>query len=86
MPLYDFECNKCSERFERFFKMAEKKNAYCPKCEGKARRIYYVGMPNFGFKPFFSENLSPDPNRKVWVESRAMKKSLMKKYHLAENG
>lgn len=82
--IYDFRCDKCDESFERFFKMNDKKNAFCPLCEGQARRVYSVLAPDFGFKPYWSDALCREPNKQVYVESLSHKKSLMKKYGLVE--
>jgi putative FmdB family regulatory protein len=41
MPLYDYECVKCSHVFEVFLKASETDDALaCPKCKaGKPRRL-----------------------------------------------
>lgn len=43
MPTYDYECDKCSKRFELFQKMTAKPVGVCPKCGGKAQRLIGAG-------------------------------------------
>jgi putative FmdB family regulatory protein len=44
MPIYEYECQKCGERFEVRRGMAESDNeTKCPKCEAeKPRRVFSV--------------------------------------------
>lgn len=39
MPTYDYECDKCGHRFEKFQKMADEPLKQCPKCKGKVHRL-----------------------------------------------
>jgi len=41
MPIYEYECDLCSCRFERRQRFDEEPVAICPKCEGKARRVIH---------------------------------------------
>ncbi len=38
MPLYEYECEKCGERFEKIEKFTAPHTKTCPKCGGKAER------------------------------------------------
>ena len=39
MPLYDYECSKCSHVFEVFHKLSEEGKAFaCPKCNSQKTR------------------------------------------------
>jgi putative FmdB family regulatory protein len=40
MPTYDYECEKCAKKFEVTRGFNEQSNVVCPKCKGKARRVY----------------------------------------------
>lgn len=40
MPVYEYECERCSLRFELKKRFGENSEAECPKCQGKARRIF----------------------------------------------
>lgn len=51
MPLYEFECSSCGERFEKLMAAADKVNTVeCPKCDSRSvERIpsaFAVGVPS----------------------------------------
>jgi putative FmdB family regulatory protein len=48
MPLYEYECNACSRRFERIQKFSDPPVATCPACGGAVRRL--VSSPAIQFK------------------------------------
>jgi len=39
MPTYDYECDKCGHKFEKFQKMTDEPLKSCPKCKGKVHRL-----------------------------------------------
>jgi len=39
MPTYDYECDKCGKKFEKFQKMSDNPIKKCPSCGGKAQRL-----------------------------------------------
>lgn len=43
MPTYEYECNKCSHRFEKLQSITAQPLKRCPKCRGKLRRIIHGG-------------------------------------------
>jgi len=43
MPTYDYECEKCANKFELFQKMSDEPVAKCPACGGKAGRLISPG-------------------------------------------
>jgi putative FmdB family regulatory protein len=43
VPTYDYECEKCANKFELFQKMSDEPVAKCPKCGGKATRLISQG-------------------------------------------
>jgi len=43
MPTYEYECDKCTKRFDLFQLMTAKPLAQCPKCGGKATRLLGTG-------------------------------------------
>ena len=49
MPTYEYQCKKCSYKFERFQKITEQPLATCPKCKGKVERLISTGA-GFIFK------------------------------------
>jgi putative FmdB family regulatory protein len=40
MPIYEYECEKCSCRFELLGKAGENGEVTCPKCQGRAHRLF----------------------------------------------
>lgn len=40
MPVYDYECQECSTKFELRRRFQDAFEARCPKCEGKAHRLF----------------------------------------------
>jgi putative FmdB family regulatory protein len=43
MPTYDYECQECGHRFERFHSMSDDTARECPECGGSARRLIGAG-------------------------------------------
>ena len=43
MPTYEYECEKCGYKFEKFQKMTDEPLKACPKCGGKAVRLIGTG-------------------------------------------
>ena len=48
MPLYEYECSECGNRFERIQSVASAPVADCPECGGPVRRL--LGIPALQFK------------------------------------
>ena len=40
MPTYDYECEKCAKKFEVKRGFHETGEVRCPKCKGKAQRVF----------------------------------------------
>lgn len=43
MPTYEYECEKCGNRFDIFQKMTDEPVWSCPKCAGPAGRLIGTG-------------------------------------------
>jgi putative FmdB family regulatory protein len=41
MPVYDYECDVCSFRFEKRQPFDEEPLSVCPQCQGRLRRIIH---------------------------------------------
>ncbi len=48
MPLYEYECFLCGDRFERIQRVADVPVSTCPACGGAVRRL--LGVPALQFK------------------------------------
>lgn len=49
MPIFDFLCEECNNQFDSIEKQSVK-SIKCPKCEGKANRIFPTKGPKFDLK------------------------------------
>ena len=43
MPTYEYKCEDCNYRFEKFQSMKDKPVAKCPNCGGKVQRLISCG-------------------------------------------
>jgi putative FmdB family regulatory protein len=48
LPLYEYQCGKCSHRFEKIESHSASTTKKCPKCGGKAKRL--ASAPAIQFK------------------------------------
>ncbi|OGQ21574.1 MAG: hypothetical protein A3I05_03480 [Deltaproteobacteria bacterium RIFCSPLOWO2_02_FULL_44_10] len=48
MPIYEYQCEKCSKAFERFQKITDLPLTICPDCQGAVKRI--VSRTSFTLK------------------------------------
>ena len=48
MPLYEYQCESCSHRFERIQKFSDPPADTCPKCGGPVRKL--ISSPAIQFK------------------------------------
>lgn len=48
MPLYEYQCDACSNRFERIQKFSDPPVDACPSCGGKVRKL--LSSPAIQFK------------------------------------
>jgi len=54
MPIYEYECTLCHFRFERKQRFDEKSVSICPRCQGKAHRIFHSVPILFKGSGFYS--------------------------------
>ena len=43
MPTYEYKCNECGYRFEKFQRMTEARLTECPECNGAVKRLIGAG-------------------------------------------
>ena len=48
MPLYEYQCQQCSERVEIIQKISDPPYSHCPKCGGEMRKL--ISSPAIQFK------------------------------------
>lgn len=44
MPTYEYQCENCGYKFEKFQKMSDKPIKKCPKCEKSVNRLIGAGI------------------------------------------
>jgi putative FmdB family regulatory protein len=65
VPIYEYECEKCSFKFELLKKVGEDGGAPCPKCQGHSPRVFsrmsyiWTGERHAGEKPTKKESSKP---------------------------
>ena len=59
MPIYEYECGSCSHRFEKREGYDDEPRAVCPRCEGKARRVFHAAPVIFKGKGFYVTDHRP---------------------------
>lgn len=59
MPTYEYQCENCGYKFEKFQKMSDKALNECPKCGKEIRRLIGAGMGViFKGKRDYKDNIS----------------------------
>jgi len=77
MPIYEYECNQCSHRFEVKQGFNDKPEAQCPQCQEAARRVFHPAPIIFKGSGFYVTDHRPsgkDPEKSKG-ESEASKSS-----------
>jgi len=70
MPTYEFSCENCGNRFEKFLPITSGSSAVCPACGHKARKRISAGIglifKGSGF--YATDYRKPEKNKKTKVE------------------
>jgi putative FmdB family regulatory protein len=62
MPIYEYECGKCRNRFEKRQRFSDEPIADCPKCNSKSRRVMVPAPVIFKGSGFYVNDY-PSKNR-----------------------
>ncbi len=54
MPTYEYLCERCGFRFERFQRITEDPISQCPRCQGAVHRVFYPVSIMFKGRGFYS--------------------------------
>ena len=63
MPIYEYECENCSLRFELRRGFEEERGATCPQCQSVARRIFLPVPVIFKGSGFYVTDSRNNPGR-----------------------
>lgn len=62
MPIYEYECEACGVRFERFQRITDKPLTVCPECDGRVYRVLQpVGIIFKGSGFYVTDHRAPSP-------------------------
>lgn len=61
MPIYEYECTLCHQRFERKQRFDEEPVGTCPHCQGKARRLLHSISVIFKGSGFYTTDNRKEP-------------------------
>ncbi len=54
MPTYEYLCESCGFRFERFQRITDDPIAHCPRCQGAVHRVFFPVSVMFKGRGFYS--------------------------------
>jgi putative FmdB family regulatory protein len=58
MPIYEYECTKCSHRFEKIQKFSDRQVRTCPECKGRVQRLVHAPAIQFKGSGFYINDYS----------------------------
>jgi putative FmdB family regulatory protein len=59
MPVYEYECGSCRHRFDMRQGFDDEPGAVCPRCEGKAKRMFHASPVIFKGSGFYVTDHRP---------------------------
>ncbi len=63
MPLYEYECDDCSHRFERQQRFSDPPVTNCPECDGSVHKVFHPASVIFkGSGWYVTDNRPSDSN------------------------
>ncbi len=76
MPIYEYECQGCKNKYEEMRKVDDRHNSQCPSCGGREIRLCIQStFSRDWFRPHLNEDF---PNGPVYVESKQHYRKLCK--------
>ncbi len=66
MPIYEYECQECSHRFEKIQAHGEEPVITCPECEGEVKRVISLSNPK-RWKPSTETKMVQQGSRQIPV-------------------
>ena len=59
MPMYEYECTACNNKFDMRGSFEEAGTAECPECQGKALRVFSPGAVRLGGSGYYRGGGNP---------------------------
>src|SRR5439155_2300855 len=86
MPLYEYQCTKCSERVEVIQRASDPPQGHCPKCGGEMKKLFSAPAIQFKGSGFYKTDYAakPAPTSERQGQAKAVRKSETKSETKAE--
>jgi putative FmdB family regulatory protein len=87
MPIYEFQCKKCGQKWELLISVEEyREDIRCEKCGGEMKRVYNTfaihGLGyDMGYRPGVDDPVKEIKHDLKKLEESAMETGNLKKYH-----
>ena len=65
MPLYEYQCEQCSERVEIIQKFSDPPYAHCPKCGGNMKKLFSSPAIQFKGSGFYKTDYASGGEKKA---------------------
>jgi putative FmdB family regulatory protein len=70
MPIYQYLCAECSNRFQEYRQVAERSVSRCPKCGGRAKKLFgAVGIIFKGSGFYTTDYRKPEDKKPAEAET-----------------
>jgi putative FmdB family regulatory protein len=80
MPLYEYQCSACANRFEVRQRVADDPIAVCPSCGGAVRRVFHpVGIIFKGSGFYVTDNRKAEASASTAAEKSSTEKASTEK-------
>lgn len=77
MPIYEYQCSECNERYEEFKKIDDRHFSHCPKCKSRGVLKIASSIGKDWFRAHWNEDISTDGP--IYIESKRQYKEECKK-------
>ncbi len=70
MPIYEYHCDKCNQRFERLQRLSDPLLTVCPQCGGSVHKMFSVPALQFKGPGFYTTDYAHRPSGSVASEKK----------------
>jgi putative FmdB family regulatory protein len=71
MPIYEYECARCNQRFERLQRLSDPVLTACPNCGGVVHKMFSVPALQFKGSGFYKTDYARGSSGSVSSEGKA---------------